>query len=135
VLTTTVPGYSRRVAVTSIWQSLVHEIEAEEVDDTLGVTVLSTVRSIVVGTSEVSVMVESIVDTIVLAGRVVVNVEVVPGRDTVVVVTTPGSVIVDRIVLTEVEITVWVMTWVGPGIVVGTSDISVVGDTSVIVVL
>jgi hypothetical protein len=34
--TTTIPGYTRRVAVTSIWQSLVQEIDAGTVELALG---------------------------------------------------------------------------------------------------
>jgi hypothetical protein len=81
-------------------------MEAEGVGVTLGVTVLSIVRSIVVGRTCVKVMVDSIVETTVLGGSWVVNVVTVPGSDNVVVVFCPGRVIVDRIVLTDVVITV-----------------------------
>lgn len=72
VSTMTVPGYCRRVAVTSIWHSLEQEIEAGELVLPLdeGVTPGVKVCRIVVGTSSVVVMntEEMMVDTIVEAG-------------------------------------------------------------------
>jgi hypothetical protein len=122
VLTTTSPGYSKRVAVTSIWQPVVQESEGKGDELGVGVSVRSMVRSIVVGMIWVSVIVESIVETTVLAGNWVVTVATVPEMETVVVVVSRGSVMVDRIVLTVVEMTVCVITAVsvGPVTVIGT---------------
>lgn len=63
-------------------------------------------------------MVDNMVDTTVVGGSCVVSVETVPGRENVVVMTSPGSVIVDKSVLTVVEMTVCVITavCVGPGV-------------------
>jgi hypothetical protein len=49
----TVPGYTNLVAVTSIWQSLVQEMDAAEEEERLGATVWSTVvgTKTVVGTN------------------------------------------------------------------------------------
>lgn len=70
--TMTSPGYARRVACTSIWHSLVHEIEAGLDELALGTELASGVNvcTIVVGTSSVVVTMieESTVDTIVDAG-------------------------------------------------------------------
>lgn len=83
VETMTVPGYSRRVAVTSIWHSLVHEIEAGVAELALGKDVVLGVNvcRIVVGTSSVVVnkIEETTVDTIVEAGIWLVMVCVDPG--------------------------------------------------------
>lgn len=77
VSTTTTPGYCRRVACTSIWQSLVQEIEAELLELALGAKVCT----IVVGTSSVVVIIidEIAVDTIVEAGIWLVMICVDPG--------------------------------------------------------
>lgn len=68
--TMTSPGYAKRVACTSMWQSLVHEMDAGVVELELGVRVCT----IVVGTSSVVVKKaeEVIVDTIVEPGSVLV---------------------------------------------------------------
>lgn len=69
---TTTPGYSNLVALTSIWHLRPHETEAGELELALGedVTPGVNVCTIVVGTSSVVVikMEESTVDTIVEAG-------------------------------------------------------------------
>jgi thiamine phosphate synthase YjbQ (UPF0047 family) len=81
VLVSTFAGYSRRVAVTSIWQPVGHVIEGSGVE--LGVAVVTTV----VGTTCVVVneTVDRTVETTVLPGRVVVSVSVVPGEVIVIV--------------------------------------------------
>lgn len=68
--TITSPGYAKRVACTSMWQSLVHEMDAGITELELGVKVCT----IVVGTSSVVVKKaeEVTVDTIVEPGSVLV---------------------------------------------------------------
>jgi hypothetical protein len=123
VSTITVPGYTRRVAVTSIWQSVVQEMEGGGLEGVSGeeVTPGVNVWTIVVGTSSVVVIstVERTVETIVEAGTWVVTVCVDPGCVKVLVVICPGSVIVERkLVVTVLAGSVVVKVWVVPGRVI-----------------
>lgn len=114
MLVKTSAGYSRRVAVTSTWQPEGHSTEGGGVE--LGDAVVTTV--VVPIDVVVKVTVERMVEVIVLAGSVVVRVSVVPGPTTVVVMTWPGRVVVERIVLTLVVVmtSVTEIVCVGPGV-------------------
>lgn len=91
VATIMVPGYCKRVAVTSIWQPLGQEIDAGTVELALGevVTLGVSVCKTVMGTSSVVVIstVERMVEMIVEAGTCVVTTCVDPGCTKVLVVT------------------------------------------------
>ena len=75
---TTTPGYSNRLAVTSIWHSLAQDMDAGGVEDEIGAEFCTRV----VGSTRV-VMIDRVtktVDTVVNAGNVVVKSDVGPGR-------------------------------------------------------
>ena len=74
---TTTPGYSNRLAVTSIWHSLAQDMDAG-VEDGIGAEVCTRL----VGSTRV-VMIDRVtktVDIVVNAGNVVVKIDVGPGR-------------------------------------------------------
>lgn len=105
--TTTTPGYPNCVAVTSIWQSLVQEIDAEDVEEGLGVNV----GGVVVGKTWViiTVLVISAVDIETEPGSVSVVTEVIGSNVIVVTTVEAGKVKVESSVDSEVVTGTWVV--------------------------
>jgi len=108
VLVTTTPGNSNLVAVTSIWHSLEHDMDAGAVEDELGVNVWTIVVGWIWVVTKDCVI--KIVDTEVVAGRVNVDTEVEPGRDIVLKIVEPGKVTVASWVLVETLPGNWLIT-------------------------